>query len=145
MDVNQNYCQSCHLISRNGFIIRKIMSSQICCKCMGNVITLSECICSVQRVLQSDFRKDTILRGGGGLVINLVQRRNGQDRTKILENNKNIQSIISVNTNILLRRFRLKFLRMMCSRNASTSRTTCVIHISAAQNSREHFYFHKTV
>ncbi|KAJ3638266.1 hypothetical protein MTP99_001662 [Tenebrio molitor] len=37
------------------------MSSQICCKCMGNVITLSECICSVQRVLQSDFRKDTIL------------------------------------------------------------------------------------
>jgi hypothetical protein len=29
MDVNQNYCQSCHLISRNGFIIRKIMSSQI--------------------------------------------------------------------------------------------------------------------
>jgi hypothetical protein len=83
--------------------------------------------------------------GGGGLVINLVQRRNGQDRTKILENNKNIQSIISVNTNILLRRFRLKFLRMMCSRNASTSRTTCVIHISAAQNSREHFYFHKTV
>jgi hypothetical protein len=61
MDVNQNYCQSCHLISRNGFIIRKIMSSQICCKCIGNVITLSECICSVQRVLQSDFRKDTIL------------------------------------------------------------------------------------
>jgi hypothetical protein len=29
MDVNQNYCQNCHLISRNGFIIRKIMSSQI--------------------------------------------------------------------------------------------------------------------
>jgi hypothetical protein len=25
MDVNQNYCQSCHLMSRNGFIIRKIM------------------------------------------------------------------------------------------------------------------------
>jgi hypothetical protein len=35
------------------------------------------------------------------------------DRTglKILENNKNIQSIISVNTNILLRRFRPKLLR----------------------------------
>jgi hypothetical protein len=31
MDVNQKYCQSCHLISRNGFIIMKIMSSQICC------------------------------------------------------------------------------------------------------------------
>jgi hypothetical protein len=30
MDVNQKYCQSCHLISRNGFIITKIMSSQIC-------------------------------------------------------------------------------------------------------------------
>jgi hypothetical protein len=45
---------------------------------------------------QSDFRKD----------------RTG---LKILENNKNIQSIISVNTNILLRRFRLKFLRIMCS------------------------------
>jgi hypothetical protein len=39
------------------------------------------------------------------------------DRTglKILENNKNIQSIISVNTNILLRRFRLKFVRIICS------------------------------
>jgi hypothetical protein len=39
------------------------------------------------------------------------------DRTgpKILENNKNIQSIISVNINILLRRFRLKFLRIMYS------------------------------
>jgi hypothetical protein len=39
------------------------------------------------------------------------------DRTglKILENNKNIRSIISVNTNILLRRFRLKFLRIMYS------------------------------
>jgi hypothetical protein len=31
MDVNQKYCQSCHLINRNGFIITKIMSSQICC------------------------------------------------------------------------------------------------------------------
>jgi hypothetical protein len=29
MDVNQKYCQGCHLISRNGFIITKIMSSQI--------------------------------------------------------------------------------------------------------------------
>jgi cytochrome c2 len=24
MDVNQKYCQSCHLISRNGFIIRYV-------------------------------------------------------------------------------------------------------------------------
>jgi hypothetical protein len=26
MDVNQKYCQSCHLISRNGLIITKIMN-----------------------------------------------------------------------------------------------------------------------
>jgi hypothetical protein len=50
MDVNQKYCQNCHLISRNGFIITKIMSSQICSYCMGNVITLSECSCGIQRV-----------------------------------------------------------------------------------------------
>jgi hypothetical protein len=31
MDDNQKYCHSCHLISRNGLIITKIMSSQICC------------------------------------------------------------------------------------------------------------------
>jgi hypothetical protein len=76
MDVNQNYCQSCHLINRNGFIIRKIMSSQICCKCMGNVITLSECICSVQRVLQSDFRKDTIL---GQVISSTAEKWTGPD------------------------------------------------------------------
>jgi hypothetical protein len=29
MDVNQKYCQSCHLISRNGFIITKIMKDTI--------------------------------------------------------------------------------------------------------------------
>jgi hypothetical protein len=40
--------------------------------------------------------------------INLAQRRNKQDRTQNFRKNKNIQSIISVNTNILLRRFRLK-------------------------------------
>jgi hypothetical protein len=49
------------------------------------------------------------------LPINLVGTYSGEiDRTglKILENNKNIQSIISVNTNILLRKVRLKFLRI---------------------------------
>jgi hypothetical protein len=48
----------------------------------------------------------------------------GMDRTglKILENNKNIQSIISVITNILLRRFRLKFLRIMCSTSSYKER-----------------------
>jgi hypothetical protein len=47
----------------------------------------------------------------------LIQYSLEIDRTglKILENNKNIQLIISVNTNILLRRFRLKFLRIMYS------------------------------
>jgi hypothetical protein len=42
----------------------------------------------------------------------LVEHSGEIDRTglKILENNTNIQSIISVNTNILLRRFRLKYL-----------------------------------
>jgi hypothetical protein len=41
----------------------------------------------------------------------IIKYSEEMDRTglKILENNKNIQSIISVNTNILLRRFRLKF------------------------------------
>jgi hypothetical protein len=55
------------------------------------------------------FQKDTILGH--------VSYRGEIDRTEvnILENNKNIQSIISVNTNILLRRFRLKFLRIMYS------------------------------
>jgi hypothetical protein len=76
MDVNQNYCQSCHRISRNGFIIRKIMSShsQICCKCMGNVMHL-------QRPESIAKRFPERHHSGGGLVINLVQRRNGQDRT----------------------------------------------------------------
>jgi hypothetical protein len=79
---------------------------------MGNVITLSECNCGVQRVPRAISRKTLFWATS---VINLVQRRNRQDRLKILENNKNIQSIISVNTNILLRRFRLKFLRIMYS------------------------------
>jgi hypothetical protein len=112
MDVNQKYCQSCHLISRNGFIITKIMSSQICCQCMGNVIMLLECSCCVQRVRRTISRKTP---SWATSVINLRQRRNRQDRTQILENNENIQSIISLNTNILLRRFRLKFLRIMYS------------------------------
>jgi hypothetical protein len=65
----------------------------------------------------------------------LILYRGEIDRTglKILENNKNIQSIVSVNTNILLRKFRLQFLRIMYStylppvtRNASTSKTPCM-------------------
>jgi hypothetical protein len=72
MDVNQNYCQSCHLISQNGFIIRKIMSSQICCKCMGNVITLSECAASREYCKAISGKTPFWAR----LVINLVQRRN---------------------------------------------------------------------
>jgi hypothetical protein len=41
MDVNQNHCQSCHLISRKGFIIRKIMSSQICWQMHGQCYHVS--------------------------------------------------------------------------------------------------------
>jgi hypothetical protein len=79
---------------------------------MGNVITLSECNCGVQRERSAISRKTS---SWATSVINLVQRRNDRTGLKILENNKNIQSIISVNTNILLRRFRLKFLRIMYS------------------------------
>jgi hypothetical protein len=77
LDVNQKYCQSCHLISRNGFIIRKIMSSQI-----GMLLMYGQCYHVIRMQLrrpestQSDFRKDTTS------VINLVQRRNRQDRTQ---------------------------------------------------------------
>jgi uncharacterized protein YbaP (TraB family) len=56
------------------------------------------------------------------------------DRTGLkilLENNKNIQSIISVNTNILLRRFRLKFLRIMCSK---------YLVLQGTRQLREHLY-----
>jgi hypothetical protein len=76
---------------------------------MLSVITLSECNCGVQRARRAIFRKTP---SWATSVINLVQQRN---RLKILENNKNIHSIISINTNILLRRFRLKFLRIMYS------------------------------
>jgi hypothetical protein len=68
------------------------------------------CNCGVQRVSRAIYRKTP---SWATSVINLVQRRNRQDRLKILENNKNIQSIVSVHTNIVLRRFRLKFLRIM--------------------------------
>jgi hypothetical protein len=39
MDVNQKYSQSCHLISRIGFNIMKIMSSQICCQCIWAMLS----------------------------------------------------------------------------------------------------------
>jgi hypothetical protein len=64
----------------------------------GQCYHVSECICSVQRVLQSDFRKDTIL--------GQVNYNSGEmDRTglKILENNKNIQSIVSVKARVYLK------------------------------------------
>jgi hypothetical protein len=79
---------------------------------MGNVITLSECSCGVQRVRRAISRKTP-----SWATSVLIEYSGEIDRTglKILENNKNIQSIISVNTNILLRRFRLKFLRIMYS------------------------------
>jgi hypothetical protein len=75
---------------------------------------LSECSCSVQRVRRAIFRKTP---SWATSVINLVGTARKIDRTglKILGNYKTIQSIISVNANILLRRFRLKFLRTMYS------------------------------
>jgi hypothetical protein len=41
MDVNQKYCQSYHLISRNGFIITKIISLQIYGQCYRNTAAAS--------------------------------------------------------------------------------------------------------
>jgi hypothetical protein len=65
---------------------------------MGNVIsviTLSKCSCGVQRVRRAISRKTP---SWATSVINLVQREIDRTGLKILENNKNIQSIISVNT-----------------------------------------------
>jgi hypothetical protein len=57
MDVNQKYCQSCHLISRNGFIITLtdmlLMHGQ-CYHVIRMQLRRPE---STQR----DFQKDTIL------------------------------------------------------------------------------------
>jgi hypothetical protein len=81
MDVNQKYCQSCHLISRNRFIIRKIMSLQICM-----LLVYGQCYHVIRMQLrrpetrQNDFRKDTILDHVSD--INLVQRRNRKDWTQ---------------------------------------------------------------
>jgi hypothetical protein len=72
MDVNQKYCQSCHLISRNGFIITKIMSSQIYGQCYQNTA-------AIQRVRRTISGKTP---SWAPSVINLVQRRNRQDRTQ---------------------------------------------------------------
>jgi hypothetical protein len=83
IDVNQKYCQSCHLISRNSFIITKITNNELTdmlLMYMGNVITLSECSCGVQRVRRAISKKTPSWTTS---VINLVQRRNRQDRTQI--------------------------------------------------------------
>jgi hypothetical protein len=61
MDVNQKYCQSCHLISRNGFIITKIMSSQISCCMYGQRYHVIRMQLRRSESTQSDFQKDTIL------------------------------------------------------------------------------------
>jgi hypothetical protein len=55
MDVNEKYCQSCHLISRNGFIITK------------TVLVYGQCYHVIRMQLrrpestQNDFQKDPIL------------------------------------------------------------------------------------
>jgi hypothetical protein len=104
-DVNQvTLVKSCHLISRNGFIITKIMSSQIVANAWVRLSRYQNAAATSREYAERFPRR----HHPGPREI---------DRTglKILENNKNIQSIISVNTNILLRRFRLKFLRIMYS------------------------------
>jgi hypothetical protein len=93
---------------------------------MDNVITLSECSCGVQRVRRAISRKIS-----SWATSVLIEYSGEIDRTglKILENNKNIQSIISVNTNILLRRFRLKFSRIMYSTDRDTEfRASFIYH-----------------
>jgi hypothetical protein len=68
-------------------------------------------------------------RPGPRQLLILYSREIDRTGLKVLENNKNVQSIVSVNTNILLRRFRLKFLRIIptsCYKNASTSKTPCM-------------------
>jgi hypothetical protein len=73
-------------------------------------------------------------------VINLVQREIDRTGLKILENNKNIQSIISVNTNILLRRFRLKFLKIMYSTSCYTGTHQLRKHLYKAISRRIHHF-----
>jgi hypothetical protein len=60
MDVNQKYCQSCHLISRNGFINTKIMSSQLLMH--GQCYHVIRLQLRRPQSTQSDFQKDTIIR-----------------------------------------------------------------------------------
>jgi hypothetical protein len=77
-----------------------------------------ECSCGVQRVDRAISRKTpSWVTSVVTYTYSIIYYSGEIDRTglKILENNKNIQSIFSVNTNILLRRFRLKFLRIMYS------------------------------
>jgi hypothetical protein len=58
MDVNQKYCQSCHLISWNGFIINELTHMLLMYGQCYHVIRMH-----LQRPesTQSDFQKDTIL------------------------------------------------------------------------------------
>jgi hypothetical protein len=55
MDVNQKYCQSCHLISRNGFIVTKIMSSQICCQCIWAMLSRYQNAAAASREYAQQF------------------------------------------------------------------------------------------
>jgi hypothetical protein len=63
MDVNQKYCQNCHLISRNGFIISHYENSEL----TNMLLMYGQCYHVIRMELrrpgstQSDFQKDTIL------------------------------------------------------------------------------------
>jgi hypothetical protein len=80
MDVNQKYCQCCHLIGRklrnyeNNELTDMLLMYEQC-----YFITLSECSCGVQKVRRAISRKTP---SWATSVINLVQRRNRQDRTQ---------------------------------------------------------------
>jgi hypothetical protein len=66
-------------------------------------------------------------------------------RLTILKNYKTLQSIISVNTNIFLRRVWVKFLRIMYgTRNAPTSKTLCILLKMNYERHRS-FYFCRAI
>jgi hypothetical protein len=79
MDVDQKYCQSCHLISRNGLSFRKKRAQRY----VANVWPmLSECSCGVQLSREYAERFSERHHPEPHQFINLVQWRNRQERTQ---------------------------------------------------------------
>jgi hypothetical protein len=61
MDVNQKYCQSCHLICRNGFIITKKNELTDMLLMYGQCYHVIRMQLRRPESTQSDFQEDTIL------------------------------------------------------------------------------------